>query len=308
MIFARNQVTSLAKAGITSRSFFLLSRTSPLQLWHEVQRFRQELAEFRPDIVHAHYGTMNAFFCALLVSCPLVVSYQGSDLNPCPSMNGARWLVGKILSQMAALRAARIICVSQQLKGRLWWNRSRATVLPSGVDTTVFHPSSRNDARSQLGWDPGERIVIFSAGSHPLVKRLDLARSAVTEAEALCGPIRFVVLDGRTEQGRMPVLFNGADCFLMTSDWEGSPNIVKEAIACNLPVVSVDVGDVQERLTDVRPSTIVGRDAVEIGTALADVLQKHERSNGYDVIQELSAENVAERVATVYREAVRNTR
>lgn len=82
--------------------------------------------------------------------------------------------------------------------------------------------------------------------------------------------------------------------------------MVKEAIACNLPVVSVDVGDVKERLANVRPSRIVGRDPVEIGRALADVLQRPERSNGYEVIQDVSSENVAERVMAVYREAVRN--
>lgn len=306
MIFARNQVDSLAKAGMICRTFFLRSRTAPFQLLAAAQEFRREMVEFRPDVLHVHYGSMTALFCALLTTCPLVVSYQGSDLNPCPSINAVRSFVGRIFSQLVAIRAKRIICVSQGLRDRLWWNRSRASVIPSGVDLGVFHPMPKNEMRSELRWGEREMIVIFSAGAEPRVKRLDLAQLAVKKAETLCGGIRFVVLEGRTEQRMLAILFNAADCFLMTSDWEGSPNIVKEAIACNLPIVSVDVGDVKERLAHVRPSRIVGRDPAELGMALADLLRKPGRSNGYEIIQELSSEKVAERVVSLYREALGN--
>jgi hypothetical protein len=179
-------------------------------------------------------------------------------------------------------------------------------VVPSGVDLRRFRPMAKVAARLRMGWSPEEKVVIFNAGFDAIRKRLDLAEAAIGMARQCCGDIRFEVLDGSETQERIPFYLNAADCLLMTSDREGSPNMVKEAIACNLPVVSVDVGDVKERLANVRPSRIVGRDPVEIGRALADVLQRPERSNGYEVIQDVSSEHVAERVMAVYREAVRN--
>jgi glycosyltransferase involved in cell wall biosynthesis len=305
MIFARNQIEALEQLGVINRSFFLRSRTSPLVLLEEARRFRRTLAEFHPDLVHAHYGTVTALFCALLTRKPLVITFQGGDLNPYWHPNCLRPPTGRLLSQLAALCAGRIICVSAQLEGRLWWNRTRAQVLPSGVDTSVFYPLPKTEARAKLGWAGHEKVVVSSAGTDPPRKRLDLAQAAVRIAESTCGKIRFVVLDGHVRQSDIALMFNGADCFLFTSDSEGSPNIIKEAIACNLPVISVDVGDVRERLRDVIPSRIISRDPHEIGKALAEFLTKPERSNGAQLIQDLSAENIALRVLRLYEEALK---
>ena len=306
MIFAKNQILALSEAGVECRSVFLQSRTSPVVIVREVARLRRELAQFRPDLIHAHYGTVTAAVCALVSRFPLVITYRGSDLNRGPGLFSLRSGVGILLSQCAALRASRMMCVSTQLKNRLWWRKRFVAVVPSGVDLQRFRPMAKVAARLRMGWSPEEKVVVFNAGFDAIRKRLDLAEAAIRMARQWCGDIRFEVLDGSETQERMPFYLNAADCLLMTSDREGSPNMVKEAIACNLPVVSVDVGDVKERLANVRPSRIVGRDPVEIGRALADVLQRPERSNGYEVIQDVSSENVAERVMAVYREAVRN--
>jgi glycosyltransferase involved in cell wall biosynthesis len=304
MIFIRNDIAAIERLGVTGRSFYLLSRTSVPLLLKEAYRFRKELQDFKPDLVHVHYGTVSAFFCVALTRRPLVVTYQGSDLNPCTGMNAVRWGVGRLLSQLAALRAKRIICVSRELRDRLWWRQARAHVLPSGVDTSVFYPWPIREARAQLGWALDEKVVVTSAGTDPPRKRLDLVKAAVTVAESQCGTIRLIVLDGTTEHKELPIVLNAADCLLMASDWEGSPNIVKEAMACNLPVVSVDVGDVKERLRDVNPSPIVSRDPEALGAAVAGILATRERSNGHEAIRELSAPNVAERILSIYDEAL----
>lgn len=304
MIFIRNDIAAIEKLGVIGRSFHLVSRTSVPTLIKEAHRFRQEVRQFQPDLVHVHYGTVSAFFCVAMTRLPLVVTYQGSDLLPCTGMNPVRSATGRFLSQLAALRADRIICVSRELKARLWWNRARAHILPSGVDTTVFYPIPRSDARAQLGWIDDENIVVSSAGTDPPRKRLDLAQAAVRVAESQCGPIRLIILDGTTEHKELPVLLSAADCLLMTSDWEGSPNIVKEAIACDLPVISVDVGDVKERLRDVDPSPIVSRDPEILGAALARLLRTRKRSNGHEVIREISAPKFARKVLSIYDEVL----
>ena len=304
MIFAKRQVRALREVGVVSEPFFLSSRTSPLILLREWRRLRREIGSFRPNLVHAHFGTMTAFFCALAGTRPLVVTYRGSDLNPCPNIPRLRAGLGKVLSQIASLRASRVICVSEQLKGRLLWAKARTTVIPTGVDTELFYPRPRDTARAEIGWPTDERIVLFNAGSNPRIKRLDLAQAAVDSARAVCGAIRFEVLEGATDPKVVPLLLNAADCLLVTSDWEGSPNIVKEAIACNLPVVSVDVGDVRARLAAVEPSRIVERDVDKLGQALADILSRRQRSNGFATIQSLTQERISNQILAVYQAAM----
>jgi glycosyltransferase involved in cell wall biosynthesis len=305
VVFIKRQVASLKDAGIVCEPFLLASRTSPWVLVKEWRRLRAMIRLFRPDIVHAHFGTVTALFTSLSTHMPLVVTYRGSDLNPNPSDPPLRQSVGRLFSQVAALRADRIICVSKQLQDRLWWRRGRVTVIPSGVDTSLFFPRPVNAARAELGWAMSERVVLFNASVDPVAKRFDLARSAVEVAKKICGEIRFVVLDGNVPPQTVPLIMNGADCLLLTSDWEGSPNIVKEAIVSNLPVVTVDVGDVKERLSGIEPTRIVARDPEAIGRALSDVLLAGKRSNGWQLAGDLSTLRIANNILSVYKGALK---
>lgn len=300
MIFAKREAHSLEPLGVTGERFFLSSRTSLRRLLQESRRFRKTLASFDPEVVHAHFGTMTGLFCVLSTRIPVVISYRGSDLNFEPG----RFLrsAGKVfLSQLAALFARSIICVSAGLKEKLWWRKEIAQVIPSGLDVDLFTPFTREAARAELGWKMSDRVVLFNAGGGRSVKRPELARAAVTAAEKIVGDIRFAVLDGSVDGARIPVWMNAADCLLLTSKAEGSPTVVKEAIACNLPVVTVDVGDVRELLSGIRPSHIVDDDPASLANALADVLSRPGRSNGRDKIRRLSLESVAARIVEVYR-------
>jgi len=227
MVHVTRQVASLEAAGVACQTFSVASRTSPRIVLREWRRLRREIRAFQPHIVHAHYGTLTAFLAVLSAAVPMIITYRGSDLNPNRSRGWLRETVGTLLSQVAALRAVRIICVSNQLKGKLWWRRDRVSVIPNGVDTTLFYPRDLREARRELGWGESERVVLFNAGD-PICKRLDLALAAVQFAESLCGRIRFVVLDGNVHPDLIPSMMNAADCLLLTSDWEGSPNVVKD--------------------------------------------------------------------------------
>lgn len=305
MVFAKRQVSSLKGSGIVCQTFLLASRTSPWVLAKEWKRLRAMIHSFCPDVVHAHFGTVTALFTILSTSLPVVVTFRGSDLNPNPSDLLLRQTVGRMFSQIAALRAARIICVSNQLQARLWWRRRNVSVIPSGVDTKIFFPRPLKTARMELGWKLDNPVVLFNAGLDPVAKRFDLAEMAIEQARKIYGDIRFIVLDGNVAPDKIPAMMNAADCLLLTSDWEGSPNVVKEAIACNLPVVTVDVGDVRERLTGVDPSRIVPRDPLDIGRAVVEILRLGKRSDGSAHIRYLSSEEVSSQIASVYRSAFR---
>jgi teichuronic acid biosynthesis glycosyltransferase TuaC len=101
---------------------------------------------------------------------------------------------------------------------------------------------------------------------------------------------------------QVPVYMNASDVLLMTSHWEGSPNAVKEAMACNLPVVSVGVGDVPDLLGGVQACEVHPRDAVLLGDALVRVIAAGKPSTGRARLQEkrLDLQSVACRVADIY--------
>ncbi len=305
MIFARRQGETLRAIGVEVCEFYLSSRTSAIAMAREMRRFLHEKRAFRPDVVHAQFGTATAIFAALGAgTTPVVITYRGSDLNR-PPKGGLRAAAARTLSQAAALRARRIVCVSAGLRDRLWWRQSRVTVMPSGVDTGVFRPRPRSPARQRLGWPAADLAVLFNAGTDPQVKRADLARAAVAAGRAELPHLRLQVLDGSTPPERVPELMNAADCLLVTSDQEGSPTVVQEALASNLPVVSVDVGDVRERLSGVSNTCVVERDAQALGRAIVELVREPLHSDGVLKVPEFCSTRIAKKLLDIYEQAAR---
>lgn len=304
-IFARRQMATVAELGVDVRNFWLGERTSVPGMFREIGRLRRAIADIAPDIVHAHYGTITALAAALAGGPPLVVTYRGSDLNGTAQVSWLRSRSGVLLSQLAAPRAAGIICVSSRLRELLWWGRRDALVIPSGVDTEVFRPMPRDAARAELGWPDSDRVVLFNSGTRPKLKRLDLALAAAQVAERSVPGARMEVLYGGVDPGRIAVYMNAADCLLLASDAEGSPNVIKEALACDLPIVSVDVGDVRERVEGVSPGAVVERDPERLGAAIADILRHPVRSNGHAAVADITTRRVAERIVELYERVAR---
>jgi glycosyltransferase involved in cell wall biosynthesis len=303
-IFSKRQADALERADIDLRRFYLHPWISLSTLVTEARRHWREVRQFKPDIVHAQYGTMTSALCAVLAPQKLVVTFRGSDLNPGHSVNFIRTRLGRILSQLSALRANRIVCVSQELKDRLWWRKSVAVVIPSAVDTHVFHPQPRDEARRSLGWDPSERLVLLNVRDDPLGKGLRIAEAAVEIARAEIGPIRLLVVRGDVPPERMPLYINASDCVLLASEWEGSPTIVQEAVACNVPVVATNVGDVALRLQGIFPSRIVERSPARLGAALAEVVSLGQRSNGTEKLGEISLDTTTRQLTELYNDVV----
>ncbi len=150
MIFAHRQVAALQHAGVVCETFTFPIKRSPWSLFKEWRRLRTTIRLFRPDVLHAHYGTLTALLSAVGTLLPLVVTYRGSDLNPDPTASCVLWSIRRLTSELAALRASRIICVSEQLRDRLWWRKPFAVVIPTGVDTDVFYTRPRNERPSPV--------------------------------------------------------------------------------------------------------------------------------------------------------------
>ena len=279
--FVRTQVRGLEAVGIETRVVHLDGRLHKSIYWSGRRVVAHASRAFRPDFVYAFYG-LSGWVC-LAQPVPIVVSLAGDDILGTPNGRGGVTLKSRaaiVLSQWAASRAA-IVCVqSEEMRRRLWTRRlrARARVVPYGVDARAFSPGDRSEARRRVGVANERRLVLFPSTPHEPRKRLDLARAAFEEARAQVADAELRVVSG-VAHDLMPAYFRAADCTLLTSEWEGSPNVVKESLFCGTPVVTTNVGDVQRWIPMARHSEIVERHPSAIAAALVRVLAEPRRED-----------------------------
>jgi len=301
MPFVRREADALRAAGHEVEVHGFDNRNY-LRFVAQWRRLRAAVRRLRPDVVHAQFGKFTALMAAF-AGAPLVITFRGTDINRNTRYSLPRSAAGLAASQLAAFFARGIVCVSSEIRSKVLASRWRpALVLPTGVDLKVFRPMDRAEARRRLDYAAHERVVLFNAGRNPDVKDPVLAQAAVTHAAAKIPDVRFVVLDGSARPEDVPLYMNAADVLLLTSRTEGSPTVVQEAMACNLPVVSVDVGDVRERLAGVQGCKVLAsRDPAALGAALGEILRFPRRSNGREHAAALGVEAIAARLADFYR-------
>ena len=240
------------------------------------------------DLVHANYGLIAPFAFAQPVR-PVVLTLWGSD-----AMGEAGWLTS--LSRVAAARSDAVIAPSKPVERAVDAPTHR---IPFGVDTDRFRPIDRESARAEIGWETDGPVVLFPYPASRGVKNYPLAASVVESLP--------VDADLRTMSGvphdRVPLYMNASDAVLVTSRRESGPMVVKEAAACNVPVVASDVGFVREVLSDVRLSYVCSAEA-EFVDALAAVLNDGGRADGRDRIDDLSLDRMGRRIREVYAEVL----
>jgi glycosyltransferase involved in cell wall biosynthesis len=305
MVFARRQIESLEKLGVENRSFFIPSKNlSLLSAFRSFGKLRKEIRSFKPDIIHVHYGLLYAFMAAFSSLRPLVITFQGSDINTIRSRSLFRNVYGQILSNLAGLRARILICVSPNLLKNIRWGKNKVIIVPPGINTEVFREMDREQCRGILGWNREDKVVLFNA-NNPVVKRLDLAKETLEYLVKEIPGARLEVLDGTlADDSRIPVLLNASDALLICSDSEGSPTMVKEALACNCPVVGVDVGDVRQRLEGVNRCVVAEKDPLKLAVALKQVVGSGRSADGRKKLLSdgLSEEETAKKILRIYEQ------
>jgi teichuronic acid biosynthesis glycosyltransferase TuaC len=305
-VFIKRQVESLIERGLRCDVVFIRgyrSRLAYVSASLKLTRWSLSRSSGRYKLVHAHGGEA-ALAAAFYPRAPLLVSYLGSDLLGDPRSDGSVPLRGRIrrliLRQHSRLTVATItksLEMEESLPGAV---RARNTVLPNGVDTNLFSPMDREAARNQLGWDSTARVALFAANPDLPRKRYWLAQEAVEAARAVLPDLRLEVATG-TAPDKIPLLMNAADCLLLTSSIEGSPNVAKEALMCNLPVISTAAGDVAELLDGIEPSYVCEPTSASISAALVACLSEPRRSNGRENSRRLDARVIAESLLLLYK-------
>lgn len=241
------------------------------------------------DLVHANNG-LTAPAALAQPNLPVLVTLWGSDLL---GQYGA-------ITRRCARRCEGVVVMSEEMAAHL---ECESTVIPHGVDLERFAPKPRASARERLDWPTDRHVVLFPYSPDREIKDYPRAERVVEAArERLDGPIELRTVTG-VPHAEMPTYYNAADLLLLPSEREGSPNAVKEAMACNVPVVATPVGDVPERLDGIDPSAVGDTDEALVEGVVTVLRDDRRRSDGRERIQvEVSVAATSARLHEVYRD------
>ena len=290
--FVQSQFDSLANAGLDMVMFPVVGRGVKGYL-KRLFALRHLIREERPDIVHAHYSACGylASLASLGLKNKVVVSLLGSFPRETKKLKRVRRCVDKIWDAT--------IVKSERTRRQL---DRRLPVIPNGVNMEMFALVDQDEARKKVSFEAGKKYVIFVSNPARPEKCYPLAQKAV---EALSDSNVVLVPVYNKSHDEVVAYMCAADVLLMTSSSEGSPNVIKEAMACNCPIVVTDVGDVHERLDGLDGCYVANtREAGELAALLSEALQFGKRTEGRKALlsQGLTTEMIAQRIISIYNE------
>jgi glycosyltransferase involved in cell wall biosynthesis len=287
-IYDQMEAINKLESGIFFQTFFIKQKGLKGYM-SSLKALKREIKQFKPVLVHAHGGTV-ALLCNLQRHVPVIATFHGSDIH----YMRIRWL-----SAIAGLLSRKSIYVSQQLRRKAILKKKTDVVIPCGIDLVTFHPLPQEEARKTLGFPENEPFILFCSQFDNPVKNFTLAR----EALKLLPSMRVEEIAHRTRD-EVNLLINGASLVLLTSFSEGSPNVIKEAMACNCPVVSVDVGDVKEVIRNTDGCYITSYEPPDIAEKIKMALAFGRRTKGRERIRHLESSIIARRVIETYNSIV----
>jgi len=287
---------SLRKLGLEVVFFDLTGRGIKGYL-SNIPRIRQQARLEKPDLLHAHYSLSGIVTALACTGIPCGVSLMGSDVN-------ASGTVTRTLLRLFAFFNWKFIIVKSGEMHRKLGIR-KAAILPNGVDCELFFPMDTGLARTQLQWDPEKKHILFASDPERPEKNYALARTALDLLEKEAPPFDVHFLQGIPFE-EVVYHYNAADVLLLTSRHEGSPNVIKEAMACNCPIVATAVGDVADVTAGTAQTCVTGFSALQIAGALQTILSSPAKSDGRGRIDRYDSRKIAEKLAEIYRKTLQH--
>lgn len=257
------------------------------------------------DLIHAQFGQSGVV--AYPAKLPIVITLHGKDIDG--ECDGGKLLIykGLILRriiQYLSKRVSGIIIVSPHME-QYFSSKIKTNIIPCGLDFDALPIIDKMEARKRLNLPAEENLILFAADPEEYRKRYDLAEQSVKILNKRLSAKLIVCWKQPYEN--IPIYMNACDAYLMTSMSEGSPCVVKEALACNLPVVSVPVGDVKERIDGIEGCELCpDYNPENIASALERVIQRGERIRGREAVANLDESILAKKIVNVYKEAMSN--
>jgi glycosyltransferase involved in cell wall biosynthesis len=289
--FITEQVEALKRLGVECR-FFPVNKSGIWGYLLHLRGLKRAISAFRPDLIHAHYG-LSGLFANLQRRVPVVTTYHGSDINDRKV---------RPLSRLSIHLSAFNIFVSRKIL-EIISPKEKSALIPCGINLDDYPEMEKSLARLQMHLSATGKYVLFAGAFDNAVKNAPLAEDAISRLES----VKLIELKGYS-RAEVAALMYAADALLMTSLTEGSPQVIKEALACGTPIVSVGVADVEKLTSGIDGCYITNYDAAEIAGKIRLALTFQGKTNGRSRIFEcnLSNDYIAKQVAEVYELALKN--
>jgi glycosyltransferase involved in cell wall biosynthesis len=294
--FVQDQVNALKRNG-AEIDFYLIKGKGLMSYLKNIIPLFLKVNKFNPDVVHAHFG-LSGLLCSIFHAQKLVTTYHGSDIHQKKNFKFSKW---------AVLRSKRNIFVTERLK-KLGGDQN-GVVIPCGVDLNVFKPFDKKESLIQLNLDPKKKYILFSSRFDFEIKNYKLAKKVLDTLNLE----NYVLLEllgySRSE---VALLMNACEFAFLTSLNEGSPQFIKEAMACNCPIVATNVGDVEENISGINGCYITTFEVDNVSNQVLNAIsfaQKVGKTNARERLLNLGFDNeiIASKILELYQEVKSNT-
>ncbi len=270
-------------------SIFLVKSKGWLGYLSNYKRFIRTVRIGKFDLIHAHFA-LSSLLANLQRKIPVVTTFHGSDIN---------MFVNKLISSIVNLLSAHSIFVSEELRDKILLKKraEKVHVIPCGIDLTMFYPIDQLVAREKFNLNSSKKFILFSSSFSYKVKNYPLALKAIE----LLNDKSVELLELKNYQrDEVNLLLNASDVALLTSFFEGSPQFIKEAMACNCPIVSTDVGDVRKLIHDTEGCFLTNFDPEHVAKKITSAFEFRGKTTGRDKILHLDNEIISEDIYNIY--------
>lgn len=290
--FVYEQGEALRNKGVDI-DYFLIQGGGWSGYFAEVKALERKIEQFKPDLIHAHYG-LSGVTAVLQNKIPVVTTFHnGETLSKAVNF----------LTSLAAKKAAYTVCVARHIYDKLYFKPTRYCIMPCGLTLEDFPIQDHIEARKKLGFKDDTKYILFGGEFSNLRKNFPLLRDAVGYIKSY----KVDVLEMRgLKRSQVNDLMFACDAFCLPSKSEGSPQALKEAMACNCPIVATDVADVKYLLGDIEGHYICDFDAKDLANKLIRAFDYGKRTDGRSRIIELGLDNsiIAEKLLGIYKDVI----
>jgi len=286
--FIQDQANALKNKGIEI-DFFGIKGKGFLGYLSNRRAYIQKIHQFKPDIVHAHYGLSGAL-AILQHKIPVVVTFHNGETLS---------FLGNLISSFVSLFSSYNIFVADHIRNSFYVKRSENfSILPCGVDLHLL------EDQKNISLENDKIHILFGGSFSNERKNVLLARNALSLIKRK--DIDLIELKGWSRQ-EVFMLLKQVNCLLLTSKSEGSPQIIKEALACNCPIVSTNIADIEMLVDGVDGCFLTTLDPIDVAEKIEKAIAFASRTEGIRQIEKLGLDNgsIAEKLIAIYNKVLK---
>lgn len=302
--FIKNQGESLRKKGIQVDFFPVLGHGISGYL-KNAKKLKKQVKSKNYDVIHAHYSLIGLVAMLALTKKPIVVSLMGSDAYGDYDINGKRKsgsYFPMLVTQLIQPFVNAIVVKSENIL-KYVYRKNIASLVPNGVDFNRFKPMDKAECRKLLNLPQNKSIILYLANSEDPRKNYQLLEKSIPHIKKKYVEI---INPYPIKNEDFPLYLNACDVFVLTSYNEGSPNVIKEAMACDCPIVSTDVGDVKKVIKGAKGCFLTSFDEIDLADKIDKALLLNTRTSGRKHIDHLREEKIAEKLINIYKSTLKH--